>query len=92
MIRIIAIAALAFAAFAILAIGPRPAQAYNDAPWCAVINMGQDVHWDCQYASFEQCYPNVLAGNRGFCNENPAYEGPAAPRRKAARRHRARNY
>ena len=92
MIRIIAIAALAFAAFAILAIGPRPAQAYNDAPWCAVINTGMDVHWDCQYASFEQCYPNVLAGNRGFCNENPAYEGAAEPRRKAARRHRARNY
>ena len=92
MIRIIATAAFAFTVFAILAIGPRPAQAYNDAPWCAVLNFGPDAHWDCQYASFEACYPNVLAGNRGFCNQNPAYVGPAEPRRKSARRHRARNY
>jgi hypothetical protein len=92
MIRIISIAAFAFAVFTVLAIGPRPAQAYGNAPWCAVTNEGQDVHWDCQYASIEQCYPNVIAGNRGFCNQNPAYEGPAEPRRKAARRHRARNY
>jgi hypothetical protein len=89
MIRIISIAAFAFA---ILAIGPRPAQASGNAPWCAVTNQGRDMYWDCQYASFEQCAPNVIAGNRGFCNQNPAYEGPAEPRRKAARRHRGRNY
>jgi len=89
MVRIISAAALLVA---VMALGARPAQAYNDAPWCAVINTGNDVHWDCQYSSFEQCYPTVLAGNRGFCNTNPAYEGPAAPRRKTARRHRARNY
>ena len=60
----------------------------HEAPWCAVINMGDgDVHWDCQYATIEACVPNVLAGNRGFCNENPAYHGPvAAPRKHAARR------
>ena len=91
MIRIIAIAAFAFAVFAISAIGPRPAQASSNAPWCAVTNQGLDVHWDCQYTTFEQCYPNVIAGNRGFCNQNPAYEGPIAPQGKKVRR-RARNY
>ena len=84
MTRIISAAALVVATIAFA-----PAQAYNDAPWCAVINFGNgEAHWDCQYASLEACVPNVLSGNRGFCNENPAYEGPVAPRRKAARRHR----
>jgi len=87
MTRIISAAALAIA----LASAPAPAQAYNDAPWCAVINTGLDVHWECQYSTFEACYPNVIAGNRGFCNQNPAYQGPVAPRGKKARR-RARNY
>ncbi len=91
MTRMISIAAFAFAVFALLAIGPRPAQASSNAPWCAVTNQGRDMYWDCQYASFEQCYPNVIAGNRGFCNQNPAYEGPIAPQGKKARR-RARNY
>ncbi len=44
----------------------------GNAPWCAVMNMGDgDVIWDCEYATVEQCVPNVLAGNRGFCNVNP---------------------
>ena len=62
----------------------------HEAPWCAVINTGMDVHWDCQYQSFEQCYPNILAGNRGFCNQNPAYHGPerrAYPSRRHIRQH-----
>jgi hypothetical protein len=47
------------------------------APWCAVVSTGFDnVYWDCRYASFEACVPNVLSGNRGFCNLNPAYNGP----------------
>jgi hypothetical protein len=57
-----------------------PAYAFGDAPWCAVIEMGiGDVHWDCQYRTVEECVPNVLAGNRGFCNLNPYGPGPAAP-------------
>jgi hypothetical protein len=60
-----------------------PAQAAG-APWCAVINMGNDsVHWDCQYQTIEACVPNVIAGNRGFCNENPRYTGPTKPTRRA---------
>jgi hypothetical protein len=56
--------------------------AFGDAPWCAVIEVGTgEVYWDCQYRTVEQCVPNVIAGNRGFCNVNPYGPGPntAAP-------------
>src|ERR1700758_2094296 len=36
--------------------------AYGDAPWCAVINLGKHVYWDCQYRTFEACYPYVIGG------------------------------
>jgi hypothetical protein len=35
-----------------------------------------DMHWDCQYRSIEECRPNVLAGNRGWCNPNPYFVAP----------------
>ena len=67
-------------AAAVLAVHLQPAQARPEAPWCAVISMGWgDVFWDCQYNSIEECRPNVIAGNRGFCNHNPAFQGPSAP-------------
>ena len=59
--------------------GTSPSQAFGDAPWCAVINIGTGtVYWDCQYPTFEACYHlgNILAGNRGFCNLNP-WPGPS---------------
>ncbi|MGB7780289.1 MAG: hypothetical protein WCF86_02030, partial [Pseudolabrys sp.] len=31
------------------------------------------TQWDCRYHTFAECQPNVLAGNRGFCNPNPSY-------------------
>ena len=44
----------------------------GNAPWCAVINVGDgDVEWECEYRTVEECVPNVLAGNRGFCALNP---------------------
>jgi len=56
--------------------GTSPSKAFGDAPWCAVINIGTGtVYWDCQYRTVEECVPNVLAGNRGFCNLNP-WPGP----------------
>ena len=59
--------------------GAPAADASGDAPWCAVINLGMgDVHWDCHYRTVEECVPNVIAGNRGFCNLNPYGPGPAA--------------
>ena len=57
--------------------GTSPSQAFGDAPWCAVVNIGAgDVYWDCQYLTIEECVPNVIAGNRGFCNLNP-WPGPS---------------
>ena len=48
----------------------------GNAPWCAVVNQGMgDMVWDCEYWTEQQCVPNVLAGNRGFCNINPYYPG-----------------
>jgi hypothetical protein len=63
-------------------------RAFGDAPWCAVKNLGSDVSWDCEYRSVEECAPNVVAGDRGFCNINPAWRGPATP--AAAAHHRKR--
>lgn len=60
----------------------------GDAPWCAVIAIGNgEVEWDCQYQTIEQCQPNVVAGNRGFCNLNPYYAPAAAHAKHAVHRH-----
>ena len=50
------------------------------APWCTVIELAVgSVYWDCQYATFEACRPNVLAGNRGWCNPNPYFVASNVP-------------
>jgi hypothetical protein len=60
---------------------------FGNDPWCAVVNIGTgDVLWDCQYRTLEECVPNVLAGNRGFCNLSPWYE----PKPLQTRKHRKR--
>jgi len=62
------------------------ASAFGDAPWCAVIEIGAgEIYWDCQYRTVEQCVPNVIAGNRGFCNVNPYGPGPTAPSSRRSR-------
>ena len=84
---------IAAAAFASLAFGAQPAAAdYYGAPWCAVISMGDgDMQWDCEYRSIEECRPNVLAGNRGWCNPNPYLAASNSPaERRHTRKHRAR--
>jgi hypothetical protein len=83
MMRILFVAAAVLAG---LAFGGRSAQAYGEHPWCAVTNDTGDMHWDCQYDSIETCRPHVLAGNRGWCNENPYYKGPV--KRSPPPRHR----
>ncbi|MFZ0147564.1 MAG: hypothetical protein WAM72_04310 [Xanthobacteraceae bacterium] len=55
--------------------GTSSGRAYGGAPWCAVYSIGKDAYWDCQYRTVEECVPNVIAGNRGFCNLNP-WPGP----------------
>ncbi|HEX4409609.1 MAG TPA: DUF3551 domain-containing protein [Xanthobacteraceae bacterium] len=59
------------ACVAMMSFAATPSYAWGDAPWCAVVNTGKGVVWDCQYQTVEQCVPNVIAGNRGFCNLNP---------------------
>ena len=60
----------------IAAFGPHPAEA-REAPWCAVSPMGWgDEINDCSFWSLEACIPYVIAGNRGFCNQNPRWQGP----------------
>lgn len=67
---------LCAAVLAMAAAVPSAQAERQPAPWCAVVSTGFDnAYWDCRYASFEACVPNVLAGNRGFCDRNPAYNG-----------------
>ena len=50
------------------------------------------MYWDCQYNSLEECVPNVLSGNRGFCNVNPAfglYAAKPTEHQKHRKRHQA---
>ena len=64
--------------------------AYGDAPWCAVISSGTgDIHWDCYYRTVEECQPNVIAGNRGFCNLNP-WPSPAMRAATPSSRHKTK--
>jgi len=61
---------------------------YYGAPWCAVVAMGDgDMQWDCEYRTIEECRPNVLAGNRGWCNPNPTLPYQPAEQRPYRKRH-----
>lgn len=78
--RTLARLTIAAAGAAAALLGPLPASeagSYGEAPWCAVQNLGAgDIEWDCEYASQAQCAPQVIAGNRGFCNVNPRWIPP----------------
>jgi hypothetical protein len=80
---------IVFAAIVVAtSLGTSSSRAYGDAPWCAVYSVGRDAYWDCQYRTVEECVPNVIAGNRGFCNLNP-WPGPSkAIAYKHQKRHR----
>jgi hypothetical protein len=71
---------LPIAAFALIScadVSQSLAQAY--APWCAVMETGGgSVQRECVYDSIEDCAPNVIAGNRGFCQRNPFYRAVPA--------------
>jgi hypothetical protein len=92
MVSIMAKLLIATAVFAAATFCYVPASsAFGDAPWCAVIATDMEgVHWDCQYRTFAECAPNVVAGDRGFCNLNPA-PGPAAPASAAQPSHKKRH-
>jgi len=89
--RILLMAGVALVAMLVEA---RPVQAY-EGPWCAILNYGNgSAYEDCHYSSIEACRPNVLAGNRGFCNPNPRWVAAYDPGAKPLARHRrqARQY
>jgi len=80
MTRLLFAASLVMAALALNSALDVRAAVAKEAPWCAVLSVGAgDVVWDCHYRSVEECRPNVLAGNRGTCNQNPRYEGKITP-------------
>jgi Protein of unknown function (DUF3551) len=77
-IRLALVAALSSAAALCFAVPASRASTYGNAPWCAVVNQGAgDIIWECEYQSVAECQPNVLAGNRGFCQRNPYYQAAA---------------
>jgi hypothetical protein len=78
----------AVAVIAALAFNAPPALA-REAPWCGVIEQSRNnVYWDCRYNSFETCVSNVIAGQRGFCNQNPNYVGESGPAKKGRIHHK----
>ena len=86
MVRMIFAAVATLAAALVFGLQPAAAD-YYAAPWCAVIAMGDgDMQWDCEYRSVEECRPNVLAGNRGWCNPNPYYVAASAEHRQPRKR------
>ena len=86
MLRIL-LAAAALTAVATLA--PHPASANGHAPWCAVVDIGdENVVSYCSYWSFRECMPFILAGNRGFCEPNPNFRGQAERPYRRSYRHR----
>ena len=82
-----------FAGIAVLlaasALMPAPAQT-AEGPWCRILNLGSDASDDCQYMSLEECQPLVIAGQRGFCNPNPRWQGP--DQTKTGRKRTSRRY
>jgi hypothetical protein len=71
-------AALSSAAAISFGVSAGRASTYGNAPWCAVVDQGAgNVMWECEYQSVAECQPNVLAGNRGFCQRNPYYQAAA---------------
>lgn len=90
----IAFAVAALAASLCFAATPGQAGQYGNAPWCSVQNLGMgEFVWDCEYATAAACAPTVVAGNRGYCNQNPYFaEGRGLPPAPRYRHHHRRYY
>ena len=58
----------------------------NAGAWCSQLNTGAGrIEENCGFASEEACRRTVLAGNRGFCIGNPAYQNPAVQNLRSPR-------
>lgn len=85
----IALSIAALAATVCVYVSSSKAQTIGNAPWCAVMNTGADRYVrDCEYDSVRDCTPNVIAGNRGFCEINPYYRPAPAAAPDYRRHHR----
>ena len=85
--RKFALVCLAFTAAIVF--GLQPAHAYyGNGAWCAVQSIGPGVTERCYFNDFESCRLEVIAGNRGFCTNNPylSAAASAAPERKLRKR------
>jgi hypothetical protein len=61
-------------------------QAY-EGPWCAGTSRGGGSFvYNCSMRTLEQCIPEVIAGNRGFCSPNPNYRRAEGPPPKGKRK------
>ena len=58
---------------------------FGDAPWC-IMRYGDDVYWDCQYRTSQECLAALASGNRGSCNVNPS-AGSSTPAAVAQPKH-----
>ena len=57
--------------------GSGHAGTYGNGPWCALMETGAGaVDRECLYGTADECYPNVLGGNRGVCVRNPYWVPP----------------
>ena len=76
MLRQIARSILVMAAVAaVIVLDVHASRAY-EGQWCAVTNRGGGTaSWNCSMRSFDMCVQEVIAGNRGFCNPNPRWQG-----------------
>ncbi|TMJ93984.1 MAG: hypothetical protein E6G77_23255 [Alphaproteobacteria bacterium] len=62
----------------------------HEGPCCALSDIGGGVMQEnCSMRTLEMCRQEVIAGNRGFCNPNPRWQGnPAGVRQNPSRRKR----
>jgi hypothetical protein len=83
----IRVSLMAAAVVGMAALAPQPAHAV-EGPWCSIHPMGPDggVIEDCHYRSVEECRPNVISGNRGWCGQNPRWPGYWAPKQQRVQR------
>jgi hypothetical protein len=76
MLRQITRLLLVLAAMAVSTLFDSHASRAYEGQWCAVTNRGGGtVSWNCSMRSFDMCVQEVIAGNRGFCNLNPRWQG-----------------
>ena len=67
--------------------GTGAARAYSEGPWCALENVGgSTVRENCSMRTLEMCVQEVIAGNRGFCNPNPRWQGTPPEVRRSGRK------